>query len=93
MPIFDRTLDRLADFIWKGRKVTLRFTADYRTACIALLAYANATGLGHDCPVMARLAVILSPYWKWGYPHLMATRLWMTAASRLIGSVRLCAPC
>ncbi len=35
------------------------------------LAYANATGLGHDCPDMARLAVVLSPYWKWGYPHLI----------------------
>lgn len=35
------------------------------------LAYANATGLGHDCPDMVRLAVILSPYWKWGYPHLI----------------------
>jgi len=36
MPIFYRTLDRLADFIWKSCKVTLRFTADYRTACVAL---------------------------------------------------------
>ena len=35
------------------------------------LAYANATGLGHDCSDMAQLAVILSPYWKWGYPHLI----------------------
>ncbi len=35
------------------------------------LAYANATGFGHDCPDMARLAVILTPYWKWGYPHLI----------------------
>jgi len=35
------------------------------------LAYANATGFGHDCPDLARLAVILSPYWKWGYPHLI----------------------
>lgn len=35
------------------------------------LAYANATGFGHDCPEMARLAVILTPYWKWGYPHLI----------------------
>ncbi len=35
------------------------------------LAYANATGFGHDCPDMARLAVILSPFWKWGYPHLI----------------------
>ncbi|MFD1104225.1 hypothetical protein [Sphingobium olei] len=34
------------------------------------LAYANATGFGHDCPDMARLAVVLSPFWKWGYPHL-----------------------
>ena len=29
------------------------------------LAYANATGLGHDCPEMLRLADVLSPYWKW----------------------------
>lgn len=36
MPIFHRVLDRLADFIWTGRKVTLRFTTDYRTACFAL---------------------------------------------------------
>lgn len=35
------------------------------------LAYANATGFGHDCPDMARLAITLSPYWKWGYPHLI----------------------
>jgi len=35
------------------------------------MAYANATGFGHDCPDMARLAVILTPYWKWGYPHLI----------------------
>jgi hypothetical protein len=35
------------------------------------LAYANATGFGHDCPDMARLATILTPYWKWGYPHLI----------------------
>lgn len=35
------------------------------------LAYANATGFGLDCPDMARLAAILIPYWKWGYPHLI----------------------
>lgn len=35
------------------------------------LAYANVTGFGHDCPETARLAFILSPYWKWGYPHLI----------------------
>ncbi|NWK94685.1 hypothetical protein DM806_03190 [Sphingobium lactosutens] len=34
------------------------------------LAYANATGFGHDCPDMGRLAIILSPFWKWGYPRL-----------------------
>lgn len=39
------------------------------------LAYANATGFGHDCPEMARLAVVLSPYWKWGYPHLIGDPL------------------
>ena len=33
------------------------------------LAYANATGFGHDCPDMARLAATLSPYWKWGHAH------------------------
>lgn len=36
-----------------------------------VLAYANATGFGLDCPDMARLAAILTPYWKWGYPHLI----------------------
>ena len=33
------------------------------------LTYANACGFGHDCPDMARLAVVLSPYWKWGYHY------------------------
>ncbi len=33
------------------------------------LAYAKACGLAHDCPDMARLAVVLSPYWKWGYHY------------------------
>lgn len=32
-------------------------------------AYANACGFGHDCPDMAWLAVVLSPYWKWGYHY------------------------
>ena len=35
------------------------------------LAYANATGFGLGCPDMARLAAVLTPYWKWGYPHLI----------------------
>ncbi|MEO9129705.1 MAG: hypothetical protein ABI240_00705 [Sphingomonas sp.] len=33
------------------------------------LAYANATGLGHACPDMARLAAVLTPYWKWRQPR------------------------
>jgi len=33
------------------------------------LAYANACGLAHDYPDMALLAVVLSPYWKWGYHY------------------------
>ena len=36
MSTFHRALDRLADFIWTGRKVNLRFTAEYRTACYAV---------------------------------------------------------
>jgi hypothetical protein len=35
MSIFHHAMDRLADFIWTGRKVTLRVTAEYRTACFA----------------------------------------------------------
>lgn len=34
------------------------------------LAYANATGLGHDCPDMARLAAVLTPYWRWNQVRL-----------------------
>lgn len=29
------------------------------------LAYANATGFGYECAETARLAQVLSPYWKW----------------------------
>lgn len=29
------------------------------------LAYANATGFGHNSPEMERLALVLSPYWRW----------------------------
>jgi hypothetical protein len=38
------------------------------------LAYANATGLGHDCPDMACLADILTPYWKWNRPRILEER-------------------
>ncbi len=34
------------------------------------LAYANATGFGHHCPDMARLAAVLSPYWQWNRVRL-----------------------
>jgi hypothetical protein len=35
------------------------------------LAYANATGFGHDCDRTARLAQVLTPYWKWNRRQLM----------------------
>lgn len=46
MSIFSRAMDRLADFIWTGRKVNLRFTAEYRTACYAV---PDAAGLYAAC--------------------------------------------
>jgi len=42
---------------WCARHIGLRVAEG--------LAYANATGLGHACPDMMRLAVVLTPYWKW----------------------------
>ena len=59
MSIFHRAMDRLADFIWTGRKVNLRFTAEYRTACfvaplirkpaaISAMTMAGPTGSCHD---------------------------------------------
>ena len=51
MPIFHRTLDRLADFIWQGRKVTLRFTADYRTACFAVPLIKKLLGETYRCSI------------------------------------------
>lgn len=48
MSIFHRALDRLADFIWTGRKVTLRFTAEYRTACFALPLIKKLLAEGED---------------------------------------------
>lgn len=47
---------------WCARHVGLR-VAD-------ALAYANATGLGHACSETARLAEVLTPYWKWNALHL-----------------------
>ena len=35
------------------------------------LAYANASGLGYDCPETARLVRVLSPYWKWNARSLL----------------------
>jgi len=46
---------------WNAREI--------RLVVAKSLAYANATGFGHDCPDMARLAAVLSPYWKWGHAH------------------------
>lgn len=36
MSIFHRAMDRIADFLWTDRKVTMRFTADYRIARFTL---------------------------------------------------------
>lgn len=47
---------------WCARHIGLRVAKS--------LAYANATGLGHDCPDMARLAVVLTPYWRWNQVRL-----------------------
>lgn len=50
-------LDVGFDDAWCARNVGLHV--------VKSLAYANATGLGHDCAELKRLADILSPYWKW----------------------------
>lgn len=55
-------LDVGFDDPWCARHIGLRVAKS--------LAYANATGLGHDCPDMARLAAILSPYNKWNEVRL-----------------------
>ncbi|UXC91412.1 hypothetical protein EGM87_02710 [Sphingobium sp. RSMS] len=47
---------------WCARHIGLRVAKS--------LAYANVTGLGHDCPDMTRLAMVLTPYWKWNQPRL-----------------------
>jgi hypothetical protein len=36
MPIFPRAFDRIADFLWPDRKVTIRFTVDFRIARFTL---------------------------------------------------------
>ena len=48
MSIVTRALDRLADFIWTGRKVTLRFTAEYPTACYAVPLIRKLLAEGED---------------------------------------------
>lgn len=35
------------------------------------LACANASGFGYECDETARLAQVLSPYWKWNHRHLV----------------------
>lgn len=47
---------------WCARHVGLRIDRS--------LAYANATALGYECAETARLAAVLSPYWKWNRRHL-----------------------
>lgn len=47
---------------WNARHIGLRVAKS--------LAYANATGFGHQCTDMARLAGVLTPYWKWNQVRL-----------------------
>src|SRR3546814_515817 len=47
---------------WNARYVGLRVAKS--------LAYANATGFGHDCSDMARLAAVLTPYCRWNQVRL-----------------------
>lgn len=47
---------------WNARHIGLRVAKS--------LAYANATGFGHECADMARLAGVLTPYWKWNQVRL-----------------------
>jgi len=54
-------LDIGFDDEWCARHIGLRVAKG--------LAYANVTGLGHACPDMARLAAVLTPYWKWRQPR------------------------
>lgn len=47
---------------WNARHIGLRVAKS--------LTYANATGFGHDCADMARLATVLTPYWQWNQVRL-----------------------
>ena len=46
---------------WCARHIGLRVAKS--------LAYASATGFGHECEEMKRLAAILTPYCKWNTPR------------------------
>lgn len=52
------------DIGFAGEWIARRIGQDVAKA----LSYANATGFGHHRRDMARLAVVLSPYCKWGRP-------------------------
>jgi hypothetical protein len=54
-------LDVGFDDRWCARHIGLRVAKS--------LAYANATGFGHSCEKMERLAAVLTPYWKWNTPR------------------------
>lgn len=49
--------------VWCARHVGLNLDRS--------LAYANASGFGYECDETARLAQVLSPYWKWNHRHLI----------------------
>jgi hypothetical protein len=58
-------LDIGFDDVWCARNIGLHVNKS--------LACANATGLGHECPELARFAEFLSPYGRWRNPDV-ATR-------------------
>lgn len=64
----------VAQLALSAHLLDLGFSDDWNARHIRLnvgkgLAYANATGFAHHCRDMARLAAVLSPYWKWVHAH------------------------
>jgi hypothetical protein len=77
-------LDSGFDDEWCARRIGLRVAKG--------LAYANATGLGHACPDMARLAAVLTPIGNGASP-VGTSPYPLIAASRRTRCVRRCARC
>ena len=64
MSIFHRAMDRLADFLWTGRKVSLRFNAEYRTACYAAPLITKLLAKGEDGATPMRARRKPPPFWR-----------------------------